>query len=580
LPRPAASTLSPICEAACRPGMSVGAPASCDPGEPVSSGGGCAGCSWDHIFSSAPGRRVPSLGLDFLEAERATRAVPLGGGGATAASPVLEVHQDLEGLGIGGVVWDSGVALARLLGARPGLTRGRAVLDLGCGTGVAGLAAAGVGEAAMVHLSDLPDLSALARRNIAAAGPLLPCPVAFLPYSWGDAVDARALAAPYGVVICADCMYDAACLPALELALSQVAGPETTLVLAYKRRIDGRERPCFERLSQTWDLELLPRTDFVPAGAERKFNDIHLLLGRHRAPPELAPELTSASSPVSCPASPPCSTSPSGPSPHPPSSVSSDLPLPPLSGGPAVPGGPANGKGTMAFSSSHLFDSSPPPHPVVGSGGAVVVSISTPRRADPNQAAGDEQGSGHPVVPLVDLCFAALLKLAPEYDKESCQVIEELLVTETTWTRAILRAVAPAEPPSPPPLHVLQALHGLDCLPTLHRHLRNYMARNPKRAAAAIRGLDAMLRGWRPQRGVAPDLIDGLKRVLGRWIGHDMRKKDMLASSDDRLLPKHVADLVRRVLRAVESMCVLARWVLVIWQGPCNAQVGPGIGGF
>ena len=96
----------------------------------------------------------------------------------------LTLRQDLEALGIAGVVWDCGVAVASLLDQRPALVRGRQVLDLGCGgSAIAGLAAAACG-ARTVTLTDLPPVSELAKANIAANVQLGPC--RFVAHRWED----------------------------------------------------------------------------------------------------------------------------------------------------------------------------------------------------------------------------------------------------------------------------------------------------------------------------------------------------------------------------------------------------------
>ena len=71
------------------------------------------------------------------------------------ASPALE-GTDLEsGVYEGGLkVWDCSLDLVRFVGARPGLTRGKRVLELGCGQGLPGIAALQFGQAATLTLQD------------------------------------------------------------------------------------------------------------------------------------------------------------------------------------------------------------------------------------------------------------------------------------------------------------------------------------------------------------------------------------------------------------------------------------------
>mmetsp|Transcript_67982 Transcript_67982/g.153833 ORF Transcript_67982/g.153833 Transcript_67982/m.153833 type:complete len:286 (+) Transcript_67982:233-1090(+) len=224
---------------------------------------------WEEIFSSPVAAKKTSLGVNFLEASKPTKVLPL------VPGVQLELSQSLEDLGIAGVVWDCGVVLARALsGELSSLVRGKQVLDLGCGGGApAGLAAAACG-AREVTLSDLPLVRPLVEANMAANLGVAPnCH--FAAYEWPQR-DPQGSAgersreeqhpphgAPFDVVLCADCMYDTKILDPLLAALTEVSAPgKTTVVLAYKRRVDDRERPFFKKLSQTWTLRLVPRSAF------------------------------------------------------------------------------------------------------------------------------------------------------------------------------------------------------------------------------------------------------------------------------------------------------------------------------
>lgn len=66
--------------------------------------------------------------------------------------------------------WASGQALARFLLDHPERVRGRRVVDLGCGSGVAGLAAARAGAREVIAVDLDPVARAAARRNAAWNG--------------------------------------------------------------------------------------------------------------------------------------------------------------------------------------------------------------------------------------------------------------------------------------------------------------------------------------------------------------------------------------------------------------------------
>ena len=69
----------------------------------------------------------------------------------------------------GGTVWDSALLLARELAARPGWMRQLPVLELGAGTGLAGLTARKLG-ASRLTLTDLPNLLPLLETNLKLNG--------------------------------------------------------------------------------------------------------------------------------------------------------------------------------------------------------------------------------------------------------------------------------------------------------------------------------------------------------------------------------------------------------------------------
>ena len=74
-----------------------------------------------------------------------------------------------RGIGTGGRVWPASAALCRYL-ARTGTVRGKAVLELGCGTGATGLTCAAALNASSVILTEggSDGLIQLARRNVEA----------------------------------------------------------------------------------------------------------------------------------------------------------------------------------------------------------------------------------------------------------------------------------------------------------------------------------------------------------------------------------------------------------------------------
>ena len=135
----------------------------------------------------------------------------------------LSLIEDTKEFGFCGVVWDSGVAIARHLLA-DALSRGsvaaaltdgaqRSILELGSGTGVVGLALARLFVSNIVCLTDEQDMVPLLERNAHASG----CRnVACAPHRWGQPLgEAVHKSRQFSCVVASDIMYDPGCWDAL-----------------------------------------------------------------------------------------------------------------------------------------------------------------------------------------------------------------------------------------------------------------------------------------------------------------------------------------------------------------------------
>merc|ERR1719491_2118810 len=98
-----------------------------------------------------------------------------------------------------GQVWAAGAAAAKYFAEHAALVQSKRVLELGAGTGIAGLAAAKAG-AAHVTLTEHPDAMETLRENVAH---LSLENTAVEPLAWGAKTELRA-----DVVLACDCCYD------------------------------------------------------------------------------------------------------------------------------------------------------------------------------------------------------------------------------------------------------------------------------------------------------------------------------------------------------------------------------------
>jgi len=152
-----------------------------------------------------------------------------------SSGPALQYY-DHPGLEIGSVLWEGGKALGEFLLQRGEVVAGKRVVELGSGLGLAGLVAART--AAVVHLTDKPELIPLLQRNIDANH----CHNASaLPYLWGSDPSVR-LQPPYDVLLGADLLYIEGSYEALKASFRCLTAPSSLLVLTWKHRGLGEAR--------------------------------------------------------------------------------------------------------------------------------------------------------------------------------------------------------------------------------------------------------------------------------------------------------------------------------------------------
>lgn len=161
-------------------------------------------------------------------------------------SKTYVVTQDANSSEPGAMLWEVSIIVAKLLDAGAlgddADLAGRAVLELGAGCAVAGMAYALRG--ARVTFTDLPALCGHVRDNVARN--LGPDGYRVVPYDWCDGRPATLEAEAFDVVLGTDCVYHAHLVEPFLDALDAVAGPRTTVVLAFERR-DEAVLAAFER---------------------------------------------------------------------------------------------------------------------------------------------------------------------------------------------------------------------------------------------------------------------------------------------------------------------------------------------
>ena len=160
--------------------------------------------------------------------------------------------------------WASGQVLADYLAHNPSLVAGKRILDFGCGSGVAGIAAAKAGAAEVVACDIDPDALAASAANAEVNGVHLALQDDY-DHCEGD----------FDVILVADVLYDRANLPWLDTFCERAP-----LVIVADSRIRDFRHPGYRRVGQ-WDSNTLPDLDESP-----EFRRVTIYAGRGYSTPQ------------------------------------------------------------------------------------------------------------------------------------------------------------------------------------------------------------------------------------------------------------------------------------------------------
>ena len=164
-------------------------------------------------------------------------------------------------------MWDGAVVAAKYLEAaaaslRPQLTPPY-VLELGSGTGLAGLAAA-MALQLPTCLTDLPEVLPSLEANV-ASNPGVAELVSVAALDWTQQpADPASLGGPPGLIVAADCVWLEPLVQPFVACLASVAGPTSRVLMAHQSRSNRVDSLLFGLLGEAFETEPVPRLDGEP----------------------------------------------------------------------------------------------------------------------------------------------------------------------------------------------------------------------------------------------------------------------------------------------------------------------------
>ncbi|KAG8188582.1 hypothetical protein JTE90_005939 [Oedothorax gibbosus] len=174
------------------------------------------------------------------------------------------------------VVWDAGIVLGKYLDYlqhQNNILGGKTVIDIGSGTGVAGLFAGVLG--ATVILTDLPEVIPLLQKNIELNKNILKGNTSASVLVWGS--NENTLPVP-DLILVSDCIYYDQSVEKLIPTLEQLSTSHTEVLISYEDRVLGNKKELLKKfldaLKKSFHIEVIPPALQHP---DFRSDDIHLL---------------------------------------------------------------------------------------------------------------------------------------------------------------------------------------------------------------------------------------------------------------------------------------------------------------
>ncbi|KAL8152214.1 hypothetical protein V2J09_009974 [Rumex salicifolius] len=212
----------------------------------------------------------------------------------------LQFSQDPNSNHLGTTVWDASMVFAKFLERNcrkgkfcPSKLRGKRVIELGAGCGVAGMAMLGCD----VILTDQKEVLQLLQRNVDRnisrisqmnPGPDLIGSIKVTELDWGNMDHVQAVAGPFDYIIGTDVVYVEHLLEPLLQTILALSGPRTTVMLGYEIRSTSVHEKMLELWKSNFDVKTIPKSKMH---SRYQHQSIHLytMVAKKEMIPEINP---------------------------------------------------------------------------------------------------------------------------------------------------------------------------------------------------------------------------------------------------------------------------------------------------
>ncbi|KAL4611524.1 hypothetical protein ACB092_08G130100 [Castanea dentata] len=190
----------------------------------------------------------------------------------------LQFLQDPNSKHLGTTVWDASLVFVKFLEKNcrkgrfcPSKLKGKRVIELGAGCGVAGfgMALLGCDVVATDQVEVLPLLMRNIERNTSRILQMNPGSDSFgsiqvAELDWGNDDHIRAVGPPFDYIIGTDVVYAERLLEPLLQTITALSGPKTTILLGYEIRSTNVHEQMLQMWRRNFDVKIVPQSKMHP----------------------------------------------------------------------------------------------------------------------------------------------------------------------------------------------------------------------------------------------------------------------------------------------------------------------------